>query len=221
MVITISDSKTKITIPVLPEKIACSSAAYFREYDILNKGPVKIPNGRELTSIGWESFFPGPKVKKVLTGSSITNPPAIFHSRIETWKNNGTKLKLNITGTPFNLSVYIEKYEASAEDAFGSIHYSIEFIEAVDVIVSFSKGKTANKTSTKQRTSTKSNKEIMTIKKGDTLWSIARKQLGSGTKWKQIYSLNKAALEAAAKKNGKKTSDNGHWIYPGTVLKIP
>ena len=56
---------------------------------------------------------------------------------------------------------------------------------------------------------------------GDTLWDIARVKLGNGTKWQSIYNLNKAAIEAAAKKYGRSSSSNGWWIYPGTVLKLP
>ena len=40
-------------------------------------------------------------------------------------------------------------------------------------------------------------------------------------KWQSIYNLNKAAIEAAAKKYGRSSSSNGWWIYPGTVLKLP
>ena len=46
-------------------------------------------------------------------------------------------------------------------------------------------------------------------------------KLGNGTKWQSIYNLNKAAIEAAAKKHGRSSSSNGWWIYPGTVLKLP
>ena len=46
-------------------------------------------------------------------------------------------------------------------------------------------------------------------------------KLGNGTKWQSIYNLNKAAIEAAAKKYGRSSSSNGWWIYPGTVLKLP
>ena len=59
------------------------------------------------------------------------------------------------------------------------------------------------------------------VEKGDTLWDIARVHLGNGSKWTSIYSLNKAAIEAAAKKYGRSSSSNGWWIYPGTVLKLP
>ena len=45
-----------------------------------------------------------------------------------------------------------------------------------------------------------------TVKKGDTLWAIAQRYLGSGYKYKEIKSLN--AL-------------NSDMIYPGQTLKIP
>lgn len=59
------------------------------------------------------------------------------------------------------------------------------------------------------------------VKKGDCLMYIARKELGDGTMWKEIYSLNQKVIEAETKKRGGKSSSNGHWIYPGTVLKLP
>ena len=44
------------------------------------------------------------------------------------------------------------------------------------------------------------------IQKGDTLWSVARRFLGDGTRYKEIMNLN--SLESTT-------------IYPGQVLKIP
>lgn len=60
-----------------------------------------------------------------------------------------------------------------------------------------------------------------TIRSGDSLWSIAKKHLGSGVKYIEIYSLNKDIIESAAKARGKSSSSNGHWLYPGTVITIP
>lgn len=60
-----------------------------------------------------------------------------------------------------------------------------------------------------------------TVKSGDCLMNIARKQLNDGSKWSRIYELNQSAIEAEAKKHGRKSSSNGHWIYPGTILKLP
>ena len=60
-----------------------------------------------------------------------------------------------------------------------------------------------------------------TVAKGDTLWGIAKKKLGKGSEYTKIYDANADTIEAAAKSHGKKSSDHGHWIYPGTVLNIP
>lgn len=58
------------------------------------------------------------------------------------------------------------------------------------------------------------------VKSGDTLWAISKKYLGSGTKYIQIYNDNKEMIESTAKKHGKSSSSNGHWIWPGEVLTI-
>ena len=60
-----------------------------------------------------------------------------------------------------------------------------------------------------------------TVVKGDCLWNIAKKYYGDGRKWTLIYEANKASIEATAKKYGKSSSSNGHWIYPGQKLIIP
>lgn len=60
-----------------------------------------------------------------------------------------------------------------------------------------------------------------TVVAGDTLWAIAKKYYGSGTKHSIIYNANSEVIEAAAKAHGKSNSSNGHWIWGGTVLTIP
>ena len=48
-----------------------------------------------------------------------------------------------------------------------------------------------------------------TVKSGDCLWNIAKKQLGNGADYTKIYNLNKDKIK------------NPNLIYPGQVLTLP
>ena len=48
-----------------------------------------------------------------------------------------------------------------------------------------------------------------TVKSGDCLWNIAKKQLGDGSRWKEIYELNKDKIK------------NPNLIYPNQTLAMP
>lgn len=63
--------------------------------------------------------------------------------------------------------------------------------------------------------------KIHRVVKGESLMLISKKEFGTTEYHKEIYRLNKKAIEGAAKRNGRKSSSGGFWIYPGTVLKLP
>lgn len=82
-------------------------------------------------------------------------------------------------------------------------------------------GTTKSNAATASASSESSSGGTHTVVSGDTLWAISKKYLGKGSLWKQIYDVNTDIIESTAKKHGKKSSDNGHWIWPGEVLTIP
>ena len=58
-------------------------------------------------------------------------------------------------------------------------------------------------------TATKPQYSMYTVKRGDNLSAIAKNKLGSASKWKEIYNLNKDIIK------------NPNVIYPGQQIKIP
>ena len=60
--------------------------------------------------------------------------------------------------------------------------------------------------------------KIYTVKKGDTLWGIAKKYCKSPLDWKEIEKANHSLLARRDKRNAK---DLGHWLYPGKKIRIP
>ncbi|MNJ90219.1 LysM domain/BON superfamily protein [compost metagenome] len=67
---------------------------------------------------------------------------------------------------------------------------------------------TKNVEKTRKVTVTTENPITYTVKKGDTLWAIAKTYLGNASKWPQIYQDNKSKIK------------DPHWIYPGQVFII-
>ena len=52
-------------------------------------------------------------------------------------------------------------------------------------------------------------KSTYTVKSGDCLWNIAKKYLGDGSRYNEIYNLNKDKIK------------NPNLIYPNQVLTLP
>lgn len=57
---------------------------------------------------------------------------------------------------------------------------------------------------------------VVTVARGDTLWSLAERHLGSGHRYTEIRDLNLGRPQS----DGKALTD-AHWIYPGWQLLLP
>ena len=207
----------EIRVPILPEEIKFHSGnAVFISHDIMGIGEVSVPSGTDLGEYSWESEFPGALRKNDPMMRGKWQDPKNYVNILDDWKRNGTELTLLVTGYPINKDVYVEEFEPIASGAFGDIAYEIRFIEARSVTIATAS--TGGTTTTSRSTTTS---KSYTIKSGDTLWAIAYKYYGTGTKWQTIYNANKDIIEQTAKSHGKSSSQNGHWIYPGTKITIP
>ena len=221
----VENGKSKFIFPSLPEEVKGTNRTNYQSYDILSCGEVKIPKGMKLTEVSFDGIFFG-EAKKNESIVKQWVKPTECEKILKYWQEKGTVLRLMVTETNINIDVTISRFECTDYGGYGNKKYSVEFVQYRSLkvyttdelkIVKFVK-----KTVTRPAAAAPSNKGSYTVKQGNTLWSIARKFYGgSGTAWTKIYNANKSVIESTAKKHGYANSDNGHWIFPGTVLVIP
>lgn len=213
----LKNSASSLTFPTMPESISVRGSAKYQSYEIISKGTIKIPRGIEPSTIEMRGRFFGKQRKKSVLVQSYTSPKNA-KSILRKWRDSGTVLRLLVTETGINYDVTIESFEWEEIGAHQDITYSISFVKYYDFSVTTGDDK---KSSTRKERPNNSKSTGYVVKKGDNLWKIAKSKLGKSSRWEEIYNLNKATIEAEAKKRGKTSSSHGHWIYPGTKLKLP
>lgn len=212
----INDGEEGFILPVLPEKIEFDEDGNNKTYDIINLGEINTINKPKLIEISFESFFPlnkGPYVS-----SEQLFEPSFYIAKIREWRDKKQKIRFIFTGSPLEINdlFTIENFKPSEEGGeVGDVHYSIELkryknYAAKKVVIVNKDNKKAVKTSNNPPRPSNTNKpKTHTVSGNDTLWHIAKRYLGDGNKWPQIYNLNKDKIK------------NPNKIYSGQVLRLP
>jgi nucleoid-associated protein YgaU len=128
-------------------------------------------------------------------------------------KPNGTSLFSN------NLTVGMEDYQITddAEQGFDiKVKVSLKQYRAygtktvtIQPTTSATETPTATVSAAPRETTSAPTATTYTVTSGDCLWNIAKKYLGDGSKYTEIYELNKDKIK------------NPNLIYPGQVLTLP
>lgn len=227
MEIWLNNGNDKIRFPILPSEFKIEESQQNTSENVHRKGEINLLGEKNLATVELNSFFPSKDYVFCQYHGFNTNP-YYYINKIKGWKENKETPQLIITGNPnINMNVSIEAFSYGEDDGSGDVTFSISLKEYVVVRYSTPAKKTTasgKKVKKKAAAKKKKTKNIKTstykVKRGDTLWSIAKKKTGSSTNWKKIYKKNKTVIEKAARNHGRKSSSNGHWIYPGTKLVI-
>lgn len=235
-----------LELPYAPSKLKVTIGSNNKTVELINGNEINVLKNPKLTEIEFEIELPRgrqyPFANKLISSKTYTD----YFEKIML---NKTPVRLVITRpNPFIkstgiggtvkdfestvLTVSLEGYDMteSADNGY-DIKVSLHFKEYLSYgtvtqkvvkkkVASTSVKATAKKTVKKPAKKVNKNKSY-TIKSGDTLWGISHKFYGSGANWKTIYNANKSVIEKTAKKYGRKSSSNGHWIYPSTKIVIP
>lgn len=218
---------SKFTFPALPEKIQAKYGAKYQSFDIISQGAVKVPKGTDVAEFSWDGvFFGKSKRREPIVKKNSWKEPNECVKVLNDFMKNETVLNLIVTETWINVDVTISSFQPRPAGAYGNVEYSITFVQKKPLQIYTTNelqiAKFVKKTKPRNDSGdTSGGGSTYTVVSGDTLWGIATKKLGSGSKWTSIYDANASTIEAEAKKHGKASSDHGHWIWPGEVLTIP
>mgnify|MGYP000886875143 CR=1 FL=1 len=210
--LTYNGEKEKIRLPVLPEKIDVSFGNKNTSVDISGLGEILIIQDRPAIEVSWDSFFPAARFPG-LQVESLTDPANLLKKICE-WKAGDKPVHLILTGTDINFYAAIQTmqpYEQGGDP--GTVWYKIKLKEYREVKVRQVKVNITTQVATVPKQETRVDNRVQektyTVKSGDCLWNIAKKLLGSGSRYTEIYNLNTDKIK------------NPNLIYAGQVLRIP
>ena len=211
-----------VLFPVTPGSLDIKTNNKNKTITLINEGEVNLIKSPGLSDITIpELLLPINKYPFSCEGAEVG--AAYYLSKLEKWKNLIEDIIMDVT---------IEDYEIMEDaDKYGSDvcvklnmkeyrHWGAKKLVPKDKKTKSGKKKTIV-TVKKQRKKTKAIAKSYKIKSGDTLMKIAKKQMNNASAWKKLYQLNQKTIENAARKHGRKSSSNGHYLYAGTVLKLP
>lgn len=204
-------------MPQTPAKLSVKISGKNSTVTLLNEGEINFLKYPGLTEITLPLVFP------MLTGS---RKPDYYLSLLEKAKTNRTTTQFIMTRTTpsgqllfdTNIKVSVEDYTIE-ENASNGLDVSVEVklkqyrsystkIVTVKNTVTHNDSKTVSVQQTRPATNAPQTKTY-TVKKGDTLWGIAKKYYGDGAKYTRIYDANKDKIK------------NPNLIYVGQVFTIP
>lgn len=207
-------SGTRLHIPVTPEEITADTGARIITVETIKLGELAWPRGTRVARVEWEGLLPG-EGRRDLLGLIDWRSPGEILDTLQRWRNDGEKLRLLMTETPLNLNVYIADLQHRWSGGHGDSWYRLGLIAAREVMAmteSEAKQATAAIASIGaggKRPAPPSPKTY-TVRPGDTLWSIAKKTLGDGSRWRDVYQVNRDVI-----------GSDPNRIMPGQTLRIP
>ncbi len=206
--------KTKLQLPVNPEKITVKKSANNESVTITDLGEITIMRERSAVQISFSSIFPA----HYFSGCSVKKPffPSIYIAAFSSWIIYKKPVRFTAAKCGIVMYVTIESFTYSESGGdIGTYEYSLTLKEYRSTKArQINLNKNTKKASVSKRTAARvSNKTVpktYTVKSGDCLWNIAKKFYGDGSKYKKIYEANKKII-----------GSNPNLIKPGQVLTIP
>lgn len=214
-----------IRFPVAPQKLKLKIKGQNETMNLINGHEINILNPPGLTEVSFDLLFPWTKYPFAAYDGGFQTP--------EYFLNELERIQLAQKPVPFivirespsgdslfdtNLMVSLEDYDITEEakegfDVIVSVNlkkYIYYSIQKYTIQENGENPEEAEVTVEEERDASGALElSTYTVVKGDCLWNIAKRYLGSGSRYREIYDLNR-----------DKISDPNR-IYPGWILRMP
>ncbi|WP_212758517.1 LysM peptidoglycan-binding domain-containing protein [Paenibacillus sinopodophylli] len=223
-----NNKEDEFQLPVNPGKIEIADGTNSKTFDVIGLGEVSTLLGRKLSEVSFSGFFPSLSARAYKVGAVTADPfvsadtqlePKAYVEYIEKWMVTRRPIRFIFNGGSFgiNMAASIESFDWSeVAGGGGDIEYSIKLKQYIFYGPKKYKVVTAEATKVatlvdngKERPNEKQTPKTYTLRSGDSLWKVAKTQLGDGARWKEIQTLNK--IPDAKLKS----------LSIGTVLQLP
>lgn len=201
----------EIKLPVAPSAVKIGIGSLNKTVTLVEGSEINMLKSPRLRTIEFEALIPNCEYPFAFYDGNFKNSD-YYKDAIEKLKRENSVIAFVITRTMgkkvFNYTgIYatIEEltFKESAENGYDII-INIKLREYKNYGLKFYTKTTAETT----KSETVSNKSY-TINQGDSLWKIAKRVYGDGSKWKTIYEANKSTITDPNK------------LYTGTVIVLP
>lgn len=195
-----------ILMPVAPSKINTKIKNKNRTITLINEGEANILKSAGLQEISFNMMIPAYKYPFALYLGGIFLPISYYLEILDRLKNSKKPFQLIIIregvlgalGFDTNLKVSLEDYQILEDAGNGrDITVSIKLKQYQEKTKTVVRVATAVGSGTvkyileKVRDGSKVIEKTYKVKEGDTLYTIAKKQLGNGEKYRDLITLNK------------------------------
>lgn len=206
MKIVLLDPETgeQLSMPVTPEQWRVELGREVEQLDMAQTGQVNLPGLEAL--FNEQNTFLFPASGRNYTDVWYSGSPYVFVELLVRWSRAGKPLRLIVTGTPVNVPVLLGPVRYGEQDGTGDVYVTLTFRQYRELTaVTVERPETGNQSRTAPKATQTA--QSYTVKKGDTLWGIARKFYGSGQLAYKLASYNGI--------------QNANLIYPGQRVKLP
>lgn len=161
-------------------------------FNTINQGEVLAIGKKKLKSMTINSTFPAHQYPFLL--SKNFQEPDVCIAMINKWKLANKPIRVVIVDTDINLAMAIEdfSYGKDSMDGSGDVVFTLSLREYSYLNVERSKkpDRTSGFKDRPDERSEDNESKKYTVKQGDTLWDLADKYYGDGSRWREIAKAN-------------------------------